>query len=48
MSAQEIAEKVIQEDIPTETTDYLNNLIKNRNLSFISVEAISENQLFSV
>lgn len=39
---------VYSADIPTETTDYLNNLIKNRNLSFISVEAISENQLFSV
>ena len=39
---------VYSADIPTETTDYLNNLIKNRNLSFISVEAISENQLFSI
>lgn len=32
----------------TETTNSLNNLIAHKNMSFISVESISEKQLFSI
>ena len=39
---------VYSADIPTETTDYLGNLIAHKNLSFVSVESISEKQLSSI
>ena len=38
---------ISQEDCFSETTDYLNNLISHKNLSFISIESMKEEQLFS-
>ena len=38
---------ISQEDCFPETTDYLNNLISHKNLSFISIESMKEEQLFS-
>ena len=38
---------ISQEDCFSETKDYLNNLIAHKNLSFISVESMKEEQLFS-
>ena len=38
---------IFQIDRFSETMDYLNNLILNKNLSFISIESIKEEQLFS-
>ena len=38
---------ISSQDISSETTDYLNNLILRKNLSFISVECMNENQLFN-
>lgn len=38
---------ISQEDCFSETTDYLNNLISHKNISFISIESMKEEQLFS-
>lgn len=38
---------IFQIDCFSETMDYLNNLILHKNLSFISIESIKEEQLFS-